>query len=173
MSPPARDSTNSRQCFTTFSADRRQLAPGQVLAHEQPNGNAKGCFGFGGDRIERGFLALRFERRVQVLRDALHAQRTDRRNPRVFDPAEHFLRRTFPRRAALVDGRVVIAQPQRELVAHAADHVDLRVGGADRRQRHSNAISGSRGRAVPERDVQFVVFRKRAHGRNRRALERF
>ncbi len=92
-----------------------------MLAHEQPNGHAKGCLGFGGDRVERRFLTLRLERRVEVLRHALHTQRTDRRDPRVFDPTEHFLRRTFARRTAFVDGGVVIAQPQRELVADAAD----------------------------------------------------
>ena len=151
---------------------RRQLAAGQMLADEQPNGDTEGRLGLGRDRIERGFFALRFERRIQILRDAVHAQRTDRRDARVFDPAEHFFRRTFTRRAALIDRFVVVTQPQRELVADAANHVDFGLGGTDRRQRHANPIARRRRRAVAERDVEFVVFRERAHRRDGRALER-
>ena len=161
----------SRQSSTSLRASFGGLSPVRASRASRRITSDKWRILALGDAGEAALAAMLPKRRAQILAHARHGVGADRLEARLLDRVEDVAGEFAARRLAAVDGRVVVAQLERDgvgLAAHLRDLVGRQVVGRQRQLRLAAEQAMLAGR---EADRQLVLARDRAHRGAGDALE--
>ena len=169
---PARSSIHWRHSSTAVLAQFRRRLAGQLLAHDQAERVGDRHVGAHARLGEAARVQALFQSGGQVVRDALHRERSDGLDARLLGRFEH--RRAIRRlRAVLIVKLVLVIGPaQRIGIARAAHDRDFVRRQIARGQRQPCLQAFERRRLGAEIDLELRLAREAAHRDRDRALER-
>ena len=96
----------------------RRGMPGQPLAHHHGQRIGQWRIGTVGDLVEFAAMEMVVEHRGEIFRDARHAPRADRLDPRLLDRIEHAARLHVAGHLLAMHGGIMAGEAQRDRVRH-------------------------------------------------------
>lgn len=145
---------------------------GQPLAHQHRQRIGERRVGAVGDLVELAAMEMVIEHRGEVFRNARHAARADRLDPRLLHRLEHAARLRIARHQLAMQFGVVTGDLQRDGVGMAAHHRRIPLGHLARRLGQPR-LAGREPRALSgEADVELRRLGDRLQAGRHRTLER-